>query len=531
MLKRFYILMALVSVAGSIGCHGTEGAEEAVSFQCHVPQAAPYPDGIPYVGVHAGPGNNDFVDCDTAPNFTQAWHALRGAAVVQPNTFSPDGGITYVTSSQPTADACTVWALRTEDGSVAWCRAFDEHTLWSAVEVDADGKLYFTTGTAIVSLNADGTDRWTAATPEGSDPLRKNGAVGLHFTPSGQVVTVTDQGDVLLFDRESGAIVARLNVPQEFGYNLPPMVMGGALTELLPDLIKDDFQSVQMGEPGTLLATFSGAGNFSDNTIAVAPDGTCYVIGGDGSDGALFQVKTVIEDGVVGLEAGWRMHTKQGSASSPAVSPDGRFVKVSDGNGTAGLLNPRGAGALSRIANIGECNANEDSDPDPMVCGESYQVPLLTGPTFGTTPLLNGAVHYQYEIQVADLLNTEDPDVRAFDKDTLLWETHLPDGMQWTSVITVTRNHLIGTGTRFTDSGDSILSIVELPGTAESELVILNRDDGSLAYRAPVSDDSTATVTVGPDGSLYVTMFALMHIFSLDTRPVAGVIRFAPRAL
>ena len=211
-----------------------------------------------------------------------------------------------------------------------------------------------------------------------------------------------------------------------------------------------------------------------------------------------------------------------------AVSPDGRFVKVSDGNGTAGLLSPREAGAVTRIADVQACDNNTDSDDDPEICAEVYGVPLLTGPTFGTPPLLNDVVHYQYEIQVSDLLNTEDADIRAFNRDELLWERKLPNDMLWTSVITVTRIHLIGSGTRFTDSGESILNIGELPASAESELVILNRADGETVFRAPITDDSTSTVTVGPDGSVYVTMFALMHIFSLETRPVAGIIRFAP---
>ncbi len=518
--------LALMLVALSLGCDGE--TEELSRFTCAVEQPAPYPNGIPYVGVHAGPKNNDFVDCKTASGFEQAWHALEGAAVVQPNTFSPDGKLTYLTSSQPTPEACTVWALRVEDGGVEWCRAFDQHTLWSAVEVDLDGYLYLTTGASIISLNPDGSDRWATETPSGSDSSRQNGAVGLHFTPDGFVVTVTDQGDVLLLQRATGTQVAQLRIPEVFGVALPPAVAGGTLSSLLPEMVKLDFQRLQMGEPGTLLATFSGAGNFSDNTIGVASDGALYVIGGDGTNGALFQIRTVGEGADVALEAGWRMNTVGGSASSPAISPDGRYVKVSDGNGTAGLLNPREAGAVSRIADVDACNGNTDADPDPAVCAATYTVPLLTGPTFGTTPLLNDAVHYQYEIQVSDLLNTTDADVRAFDKDTLLWETRLPDEMQWTSVITVTRNHLIGTGTRFSDSGESIVNIVELPLTAESELIVLDRTNGELVYRAPITDDSTATVTVGPDGSVYVTMFALMHIFSLDTRPVAGIIRFAP---
>jgi outer membrane protein assembly factor BamB len=131
------------------------------------------------------------------------------------------------------------------------------------------------------------------------------------------------------------------------------------------------------------------------------------------------------------------------------------------------------------------------------------------------------------EVQVADLLNTSSPDVRCFDGDELLWEVVLPDDLQWTSVITVSNTHLIGTATRFTDSGERLFTL-ELPSTAHSEVIVLNRHTGEVVHRSPITDDATSTVTIGPDGSLYVTMLSLLHTLSLDTRPVGGVIRFAP---
>ena len=112
--------------------------------------------------------------------------------------------------------------------------------------------------------------------------------------------------------------------------------------------------------------------------------------------------------------------------------------------------------------------------------------------------------------------------------DEVLWELRLPDNFQWTSVITVTQEYLVGTGTQFTDSGESLLNLVELPATAISQLFIIHRETGEVVERYPITDDSTATVTVGPDGSLYVTMLCLMHTFATETRPVGGLIRFEP---
>ena len=71
---------------------------------------------------------------------------------------------------------------------------------------------------------------------------------------------------------------------------------------------------------------------------------------------------------------------------------------------------------------------------------------------------------------------------------------------------------------------------VRLPRSLESYLAVVDRETGALVFQAPVPDDSTATVTIGPDGSLYVGEFGLMQILSTDTSPTLGLIRFAPTA-
>ena len=91
----------------------------------------------------------------------------------------------------------------------------------------------------------------------------------------------------------------------------------------------------------------------------------------------------------------------------------------------------------------------------------------------------------------------------------------------------VTNNHIIGTMTRFTASGENLLTIA-LPATASSELVVVDRATGAVVTRQPTTDDSTSTVTIGPDGSLYVTQLGLLTGFAIDTRITGGVMRFSP---
>ena len=108
---------------------------------CRDREVAPYPSTSPYVGVHAGPQNNDVVPCNTAGAYALDWHVLEEQAMAQPNTFSPDGSTTYATFSKPEGATCTVYALDTDTGATRWC-ALEDDALGSSVTVDADGMLY-----------------------------------------------------------------------------------------------------------------------------------------------------------------------------------------------------------------------------------------------------------------------------------------------------------------------------------------------------------------------------------------------------
>ena len=60
---------------------------DLLPFSCTPVQQAPYPNGIPYLGIHGDAGNSDMIDCQTAGSWTKGWHALRGLGMTQPNTF------------------------------------------------------------------------------------------------------------------------------------------------------------------------------------------------------------------------------------------------------------------------------------------------------------------------------------------------------------------------------------------------------------------------------------------------------------
>ena len=500
-------------------------------YECRLTQPFPYPSGVSYVGVHANRENNDFVDCQTAPAYELEWHSLKGHGVGQPNTFSPDGSVTYLTSTHPEPNGCTIHAVSVEDGSVRWCRSYAD-AVWSTVEVDEDGNLYFTAVAKMISLDPDGNLRWELSGLESGDGQETQGIFGLHFHPDGHVVTVTNDGDVILVRRSDGAVLSSLSIPKVYGF-VPPEALNLNIDILavLPSYISDDLASfAYQNGSDEIFGSFLGAGgNFSDNTVGIAPNGDIYVIGGgeDPDHGALVQIRVEGSAEAPHLTAGWYMNTIGGSAATPSISPDGKFVHVNDGASAKTLLDPLAIEAHVRVADIMACNTNTDDNPDPNVCGQAYAVPLKSGSAGGSTPLLDDAVHYIFETTITAFEDTGTVDVHAYQGDTLLWETVLPDKMNWTSAMTVSQNHLLGTATRFTMSEVEVLN-VKLPKTSQSELILIDRHTGAVAFRSPVSDDASSTVTIGPDGSLYVNMLGIFHVAAQDTRPVVGVMKFKP---
>ena len=486
---------------------------------CTPEQEAPYASGIPYVGVHADAGNSDRVRCATASSFEEDWRALDGLGLIQPNTFSPDGSVTYVTTTNPEPEGCRLHAVEVETGEVDWCLPLAPAVAQGAVEVDAAGDLYVAVDDAILSLDPEGEERWRTSFGE------EDGTFGLHFTPSGEIATVTANGLVALLDRADGALLASLSVPEAYGFVAPEKLTDLDLTAMLPDEVQEDIEAV-VGDTssGKLLAAFLGAGQFCDNTLGVSPQGDLYVIGGgpDEEHGALVQVRVV--EGA--LEPGWAAPTWRGSATSPSISADGRWVVVGDGVSGDTFTSPEDMDGRVKVADIEACDANTDADEDPLRCAFSHEEPLERWPMIGAPAMLEDGTVIFWELGLDWSAGAGERDLVAFGPEGVLWEAALPEGMEWTSVITVTDTHLVGTASVVTPSEERLFTMV-FPEATEDRVVVLDRS-GELLWSAEVPDDASATVTVGPDGSLYVGVFGLLSTMSVDDRPDLGLVRFRP---
>lgn len=512
--------------------HGSGTAPADKDFSCRPDRPFPYAQGAPYLGVHGDPANSDLIDCESAGRFATGWHALQGLGIPQPNTFSPDGATTYVTTTHPEPEGCRVHALDVETGALQWCRSYDPSVSAGSVEVDLDGHLYFTVAGALVSLTDSGEDRWRAPlapTAEGADDT----AWGVHMSPAGHVVTVTTSGTVAVFDRDTGAVLSSLSIPDTWDFPpVEPMDLSLDPALLFPESIVENIEFVfgptDAESAGSGIGAFLGAGAFVDNTVAISPRGEIYVIGAgpDEETGAMVQIHLSDDDG--SLTPGWVAWTRLGSATSPSVSADGRWVVIGDGASLERFLNPDAALGHVRIADIDSCDANTDEDPDPRVCAFATVHAMERDPMAGSPAIAEDGTVYFYEMGL-------DFDAGVGDRDLVAlaptgeerWRSALPDDLDWTSVVTVTRNHLLGTATAVTHSDAKFLSI-PLPATSRDELVVLRRDDGTVVSRLPIPDDSSATVTLGADGSLYVGMLGIFSMLSTEERPQLGLMKLTP---
>ena len=270
--------------------------QSPLSIECSAQQHFPYPPHIPYTGIHANAANNDYVPCITPNGWKQDWHALRGLGMTQPNTFSPDGSVIYVTTTHPQPDGCRLYALNAKTGQYQWCSSYPTDIERGSIEVDEEGHLYFTTQEHLVSLDAQGELRWETPLMDHLD--QPSGGWGVHFTPDGYVATVTSSGRVYLIQRQDGQVMSTLDVqtslnfvpPQPFGFDLDP-------SALLPESVQNDIASIwgnaSNDEQREGFGALLGSGEFVDNTISISSRGEMYVISGGPSDeqGALIQIK------------------------------------------------------------------------------------------------------------------------------------------------------------------------------------------------------------------------------------------------
>lgn len=319
--------LGIVALAGST--YASSGSEPATTYS---------PGGWPT--LHQDAGNRRSVNTSLLSREYTTWTAAEGATVLTAPVTSPDGKQIYFTTGLPASNS-NLHAY-TITGTPLWHsepwrdaqEGVDACAILSSPIVDAEGDIYISDCNQVFAFRPNGEVKWLIELPPlqpgdwvaaGDHPV--NAFTTAAFTAAGNLLGVTNFGDVLIIDRDTGRTLNQ-------AYRLPGVLPPYATAEPMPDsvfgngLMDPDFKE------WTWQLIFGGSMR-SANTPAVAANGRIYVVGSGAQEGlgSLYALDVVPSTSGLLLETGFVTDIGLGSGSSPALSPAEDRVYVSDEEG------------------------------------------------------------------------------------------------------------------------------------------------------------------------------------------------------
>ena len=291
--------------------------------------------------LHRGPANQKLVEGVSPAEHYRTWTALAGAAVLTAPTLSPDGRVFYVTTGRaPGAHNLHAFSIEGEAlwQAEAWSspsQGVDPCAILSSPIVDREGDLYIGDCNQLFAYRPDGELKWIAELPpaqqgdwQAAESLPINALTTAVFTSQGHVFGVTNFGDVVLFDRETGRTLLEptrlpgLLPPASSRVPMPDSVFGSGLVD--PEIRVWVWQLL-FG--GAMRSANTPAVNLESGRIFVAATSV------NEGQGALYGLDLVPAAGGYQLEIAFATDMGIGSGSSPSLSPAGDRVYVSDEEG------------------------------------------------------------------------------------------------------------------------------------------------------------------------------------------------------
>ena len=289
---------------------------------------------------HQDSANRRSVDTDILSLDYTTWQTLDSASVLTAPTTSPDGKKIYFTTGLP--EGSSNLHAYTIDGKLLWHsepwrnpqEGVNPCAILSSPIVDVQGDIYINDCNQLFAFNPDGTVKWVIELPTiqpgdwvaaGSHPV--NAFTTAAFTSEGHLFGVTNFGDVVIIDRNTGEILNR-------AYRLPGVLAPYANTEPMPDSVLADGLMDPDFREWTWQLIFGGNMR-SANTPAVATSGRIYVVGSGAKEGlgSLYALNLISSDTGLSLKEAFVTDIGLGSGSSPALSPGEDRVYVSDEEG------------------------------------------------------------------------------------------------------------------------------------------------------------------------------------------------------
>lgn len=386
--------------------------------------------------VHADGANSDYAPVEGARDVERAWTASFEGTINLGPTVDPQGQV-YVTNS---GGDCHLHALDARTGETRWCSTeVDTFAVASSPLIDRDGRLFLADGEAMHAFSRDGTLLWE--TPIEGVPL------SAQFTPNGRIVFVTHIGRVYVLYRENGRHV------------LPPV-------ELVPGATWDRSQGMRACAQGT-----SDCPSANTPAIDLRTGRLIFTFWTPGAPAAGVRAMRITEDPRPALVPLWTNDALPGgSASSPALSPDGSRVYVND--------------------NAGNVHALDAATGEEIW---SFPIGFASG---GSASLSPGGLLVPAGGGASPLLALQDEGDHA----TLAWRN----------------DALLNRGIATQADGDVAYVTAATGRQWVNDLVVVDTRTGAEVDREPLPGISVFTVgtTVGPDRRVYVpTLAGEVHAF------------------
>lgn len=478
-------------------------------------------EAAPWVSVHRDSSNSDRAPFATTSRVKALWSALDGAALINPGSIN-DKGVVFVTSARGHGFS-NLHAI-SPDGKILWeappqrdREGLDAFAGFNAPVLDRNGDVYVGDSKQLWAFHPDGTPKWATRLPEGSGPF-----VYQIISKQGYIGGITTEGWVLFFDPATGSpAVKAFRLPHGEAPATGPQLPGLWQGRLIDRDAGKLFEKIAFGF-GVQVA----------NSPAVHPTtGRIFITAagpkeGDSYSGRLYGLDIV--DGEV--EIGFMTPMKGGSGTSPAISPDGRYVYCAgddgmilaiDADSGAVLWSAQGEGLLS-----------------PSLAADGT---ILTGNIFGDPTLiaLNPKDGSQlWARDYSDYALTRLPDLAPAPP----MITSGKPVMRLMSVVSLSSNFVwagFSLGYEFRPAG----SAKPLISPHKSVVCALSIATGALEHCVDVRDTLEGIISIGPGGRLYASHTSIFSStayfgyrsqlparFRVPSRPVGGLTALGPVA-